>query len=210
MSDLTSADEEGLELAAAALRAGEVVLVPTDTTYGLAALARDQQAVAQLFVLKRRPAERSIAVLVADLGQAHELARLGPVEQSIAAALWPGPLTLVLERRADVDPALGRADGTIALRWPGDDFVCALAARVGPLATTSANISGEPTPSTAAESAAPLDGEVAVIVDDGPRAAPASTVARALASGDVVVLREGSLSRDTIMTAASPKDFHGK
>lgn len=200
------ADSAGLDAAAAALRAGEVVLLPTDTTYGLAASTHHPAAVAQLFVLKRRPAERSIALLVADLEQAHELGCLTTVEQAVAAALWPGALTMVVRRRADTDPTLGREDGTIALRWPDHDFVRALATEVGPLATTSANISGRPTPNDAYLAAASLDGEVAVVIDAGECPGIASTVARIDESGEVEVLRRGEMTRHEISDAVHRKD----
>jgi len=200
------ADAHGLEASAVALRAGQVVLVPTDTVYGLAALAADPTAVAKLFVLKRRPAERSIAVLVANLAQANELAVFGQHERDAASALWPGPLTLVVERRKGVDSSLGGDDGSVALRWPSHEFVCSLAAEVGPLATTSANLSGQPTPDDAHAAAELLDGTVAVVVDDGPCTAAASTVARIDKSGEVVVLRQGTVTRRLIADAVRRKD----
>lgn len=183
--------EEALEAAIGALRVGQPVIVPTDTVYGLAVRAGDADAIDQVFVLKRRPADRSIAVLVGDVDQASELATLNDVERRLVARCWPGALTLVLTRRLEVDPSIGRDDGTVGLRCPDNAFVRRLALAVGPLATTSANRSGDPTPTTAAAAAASLDGPVAVVVDGGPLEAAASTVARVEADRTITVFREG-------------------
>jgi L-threonylcarbamoyladenylate synthase len=204
------ADDCGRASAADALRAGQVVLIPTDTVYGLAVRAADAAALAQLFVLKRRPPERSIAVLVANLAQAERLAELNDHERAVVEKLWPGALTLVVARRDGIDPGLGRDDGTIALRRPDHDFVSSLAADVGPLATTSANISGHPTPADPHVAAASLDGEVAVVIDDGPLTASASTVVRIDDSGAVAIVRQGSVTRDQIVSAVHGKESDRK
>lgn len=204
-----SADDEGLAAAASVLQAGGVVLLPTDTTYGLAALATEPDAVAQLFVLKRRPAERSIAVLVADLDQATELAELSEAEQAVADAFWPGALTLVLRRRSSVSPSLGKADGTIAVRRPAAPFVAALAADLGPLATTSANLSGEPPATRPNSAAASLDGDVGLVIDDGDRSQVASTVAGIGDDGTVTIFRLGDLSEAAIAAVFDASDLAG-
>ena len=192
------ADAQGLATAAAVLRSGGVVLVPTDTTYGLAALATDPDAIAQLFVLKRRPADRSIAVLAASIDQAERLAELTPAEREVACAFWPGALTLVLRRRVDAPAMLGKDDGTIAIRLPADPFVAQLTAEVGPLATTSANLSGEPPATRPGRAAASLDGDVGLIIDDGDRSHVASTVAGIDPTGEITVFRAGAISADEL------------
>ena len=187
-------DEAGLAAAIEAIRRGQPIIVPTDTVYGLAVLADDPAALDVVFSLKHRPAERSIAVLVADLDQVNEIAVMHAHERRIAERRWPGPLTLVLPLR---QPArlVGAPDNTIGVRCPNEAFVQRLARVVGPLATTSANRSGEPTPTAALDAAAVLDGEVAVVIDDGPRAGQASTVARVSQTGEVTVFRQGELTR---------------
>ena len=153
------ADPVGAVAAAAAeLRTGRHVVLPTDTVYGVAALPHDADAVAGLFDRKGRDAAKSVAVLVADPAQARALA---DADLDALAGLWPGPLTVVVRRAADAVLHLGpeaEALGTVGLRCPDHDLVRALAAEVGPLATTSANRSGEPSPPTAAEAAAVLGG----------------------------------------------------
>ena len=113
----------------AALRRGAVVVIPTDTVYGLAARADDADAMARLFELKGRDADKSIAVLVGDLGQArslttHRLDRFAP--------FWPGPLTVVVPRAADAVLYIGTDDSTVGIRCPDDAFVRRLALEVGP------------------------------------------------------------------------------
>lgn len=190
---VVSTDTEGIAAAAAVLNDGGVVLVPTDTVYGIAAKATVADAVDRLFALKRRPADRAIALLVASPGDADTLAALTSSETELARRHWPGALTMVLDRRSDVDPSLGREDGTVAVRCPGNPFVRALTKRTGPLATTSANLSGHQTPLEARDAAAVLDGDVDLIVDGGPCAGVASTVIRARPTGQIEVLRQGAI-----------------
>jgi L-threonylcarbamoyladenylate synthase len=165
--------------AAVALRAGEAVVVPTDTVYGIAALPTVPGATARLFALKGRAADVPVAVLCASADQALSLADPAALTDDvarIAERLWPGPLTLVLPRRSGLDWALGEPAGTIGVRCPDHGLVRALAAEVGPLATTSANPHGEPTPAAAADVATLLGPGVALVVDGGPAAGTPSTV----------------------------------
>lgn len=191
-------DPAGLAAAVDALRQGRPIVVPTDTVYGLAVRAGDPVALDELFVLKRRPAERSIAVLVADAAQAAQIAKLSEHDRRAADAFWPGDLTLVLDRLPGVDPSIGRHDATVGVRCPGGSFVRELARAVGPISTTSANISGAETPDEAVEAAAMLDGHVAVIVDGGPCAGSASTVARLDVDGAVTVFRQGRITAEQL------------
>jgi L-threonylcarbamoyladenylate synthase len=192
--------DEGRDSAVAALRAGEAVVVPTDTLYGLAALPTVPGAVDRLFALKGRPADMPIAVLVADLEQVEALADLPDAARRLAAAFWPGPLTMVLARRAGVDLPLGEPHETIGVRWPAHPVIAALAADVGPLATTSANRTGEPTPEHAADAAAALTGAVAVVIEGGRCAGSASTVVD-LTGAALRVLREGAITEAELRAA---------
>jgi L-threonylcarbamoyladenylate synthase len=157
--------------------------------------AGDGPAVEKLFELKRRPVERSIAVLVGDARQAAEIAHLNRYEQRVVEQCWPGALTLVLNRLASADPSIGREDGTVGVRCPNNSFVRMLALAVGPLATTSANLSGEPTPVEAEHAAAALDGDVSVTIDGGPCKGSASTVARVDRDGHIMIFRAGAYSQ---------------
>jgi len=162
----------------AVLRAGGTVVLPTDTVCGLAALPTDNRAMARLHALKGRSSDQPVAVLVADADQAAALlADPGPDAERWMATLWPGPLTIVA-RRAEAARgfALGGDPDTIGVRCPDDDAIRAIASQVGPLAATSANRHGEPTPERAVEAAAALLGAVDLVVDVGVAGTVASTV----------------------------------
>ena len=203
--DLRVEPERAITEAAAALRAGGVVLVPTDTVYGLAALTPDAEA--DLFALKDRPEDRSIAVLVADRPAAESLAA------SVPAALaelmdrhWPGPLTVVLPRSQTSGPQIGGDRDTVGIRCPDHPWLRSLLSEVGPLATTSANRHAAPTPPEAHQvltaittATAPGSAEeagvaaIAVAIDGGPCTGTASTVV-AWSDGKLRVIRQGPLN----------------
>jgi len=202
------ANDRGAAVAAAAdaLRRGLVVAMPTDTVYGIGALPDVPGATDRLFELKGRSAAVPIAVLCADARQALALAdpaELGEDVRRIGSRLWPGPLTLVLRRRPGLGYALGEPADTVGVRCPDHDLVRALAAEVGPIATTSANPHGDPTPPTGPEVAALFGDGVAVVLDGGRCAAPPSTVVDA--SGPAWrLLREGEISLSAVEAAAKP------
>lgn len=176
--------------AALAMRRGDVVLVPTDTVYGLAVAAENRSAVDAMFALKQRPTDVRVAVLVADVDQARAYVDLGAVGERLAARYWPGPLTIVAPRHAVGSLAAGD-DETLGVRCPDDAVARALAADVGPIAVTSANLHGHETPARAAEAADLFPG-VAVVIDDGPRPGSASTVV-SVVDGPPIILREGPI-----------------
>ena len=179
--------------AAAALIGEEVVLLPTDTVYGLAVKPASAAATNRLFELKRRPSEVSVAVLIGDPADVSELAEDPPAALTeLTQRHWPGPLTVVLPRRKTLDWALGGGVSTIGLRCPDDDWLRGLLRQVGPLAVTSANLHGQPTPATAGEVLKMLGEGVSVAVDGGMRTGRAYTVV-AWQGGVLEVLRQGPL-----------------
>lgn len=189
-----------------ALLAGAVVVLPTDTVYGLVALPGDEAATTLLFDLKGRRHDSPIAVLCADVRQAMEL--IAPEDaaavRAVAERWWPGPLTLVCRRHPNVDLHLGLPDTTVGLRVPDHPLVRAVAQRVGPLAATSANRHGEPTAATAEEALLAVGTGVAVVVDEGPLEGRASTVVDATTM-PWHVLREGPIpGADVVPTADVP------
>lgn len=167
-----------LAAALAALRAGEVAVIPTDTVYGVAVAASVPGATAKLFAVKRRPTDVALPVLVADLGQARSLAAepFPLLAERLAERFWPGGLTLVVPRRPGLGLDLGGDDATVGLRQPAHPVPVALGQEVGPLVTTSANLHGRPTPLTAAEVSAELGPSVVVVVDGGRCEGAPSTV----------------------------------
>ena len=156
--------------AAALIRAGGIVAVPTETVYGLAADATNAEAVARIYAAKGRPSFNPLIVHVADLAAAERIAVFDADARALAAAFWPGPLTLVLPVRSGSGIAALVTAGleTIAIRVPRHRAMQGLIAASGrPLAAPSANASGGISPTTAAHVAASLGGNVALILDDG-------------------------------------------
>ncbi len=182
-----------LEEATGALRAGLVVGIPTDTVYGLAAEPSRPGATRRLFDLKARPQSVALPVLVADVAQALALAVADRMAVALMERWWPGALTLVLARRPSPWFAdLGGDGETIGLRCPAHPVPLALAAAVGPLATTSANRHGGAPLETAQELSAELGPGVAVILDGGRCSGSPSTVVDCTGV-EPGCLREGSI-----------------
>jgi L-threonylcarbamoyladenylate synthase len=180
------------------LRAGGLVAFPTDTVYGVGALAFDAQAVESIYMAKDRPAEKAIPILIAD---PEDLAKVTsvvpPMAAKLAEAFWPGPLTLVVPRHPDLPEAVSATE-TVAVRIPDHETARALLRLAGPLAVTSANISGGASPSTAAEVMEQLGGRIPLILDGGKTPGGlASTVVDCLGS-EPVILRQGPLLESDI------------
>jgi L-threonylcarbamoyladenylate synthase len=196
-------DDDALDAACAALAEGAPVVLPTDTVYGVAVAVSVPGATARLFLVKDRPPEAALPVLVADAEQARSLAgELTPAAERLMAAFWPGPLTLVVPRRPGLGMELGGADNsTIGLRLPDHPVPVALAARVGPLAATSANRHGHATPAEAVAVAEELGAAVDLVLDGGPCEGLASTVVSVTPDG-VTVLREGRIPAADILRVA--------
>ena len=184
--------DTAIALAVEALRAGDIVGVPTDTVYGLAADPWRTGAVDRLFRIKARPRAVELPVLVAGVDQALELATEVPeVARRLMQAHWPGALTLVLPRRPDLEADLGEDDETIGVRCPAHPVPLALCRRLGPIATTSANLHGRP-PATTAEMVAALPG-LELVLDAGTCDGQPSTVVDCTGA-EAKVLRQGSVT----------------
>jgi L-threonylcarbamoyladenylate synthase len=170
-TQVLTSDGTGIAQAAAILRAGGLVALPTETVYGLAADATDPEAVAAIYAAKGRPATNPLIVHLPDPAAAWRLADPGPVGTALAAAFWPGPLTLVAPLRAGhgLAPAVTAGLDTVALRVPAHPVMQAVLAALGrPVAAPSANPSGRISPVTAAHVLAGLDGRIAAVLDAGP------------------------------------------
>jgi L-threonylcarbamoyladenylate synthase len=172
-------DDEGRLAAVDALRAGGIVALPTDTVYGVAVALDTPGGIEALFAAKRRPPEKGVMLLLADAAQAPAVATWPEDAAVLANAFWPGGLSLVVPQHVDVPlpPALSGGAATIGLRTPDHPAPRALAAAIGPLPTTSANVSGLPEARTAAEIVEQLGDAIALVLDGGPASGgPASTV----------------------------------
>lgn len=197
-------DDAQVDEIVAALEGGGVVVLPTDTVYGLVARAADATATARIFSLKERSEGVPLAVLCASTEQALALTAVSddPAVVAVARRWWPGPLTLVLPRRAGVDLMLGEPATTIGLRVPADARLQAVAERVGPLAATSANRHGAAVAVTADEARAAFGDAVALVIDGGRLGERSSTVVDAT-SAPWQVLREGPISAAAIFATGS-------
>jgi len=179
-----------------ALRAGEVIVVPTDTVYGLAADPASSDAMKRLFEIKKRPQGVPVAVLVASVEQAKTLIDATPRFEELAAAHWPGALTLVADGtdRAIEELHLGEVR-TVGVRLPDHDLLRACAEAFGPIAATSANRHGEPTITDPSELARAFGNEGLRIVDGGVLEGLASTVVN-VTEEPPKILRQGTVSFD--------------
>lgn len=194
--------DASIHAAAEALAAGLIVGIPTDTVYGLAIDPAVPGATDRVFEAKRRPRDVELPVLVASVEQALELViAVPPVATRLMERYWPGPLTIVLPRRPGLTLDLGDDDATIGIRCPQHPVPLALCAVAGPLATTSANLHGEPTSVTAAEVADVFGDAVAVVLDGGPARGSPSTVVDCTGI-DPRLLREGRVAWSELEAAA--------
>lgn len=184
-----------LATALALLRRGEVIAIPTDTVYGVAADATSDIAVARLFTVKRRPRDKPIALLLSGPEQLSAVAADMPEEALLLAReFWPGGLTLVVPAQAGISKLVTAGSPGVGCRVPDHVVPRQLARELGhPLAATSANISGQPDPLTAAEVMAQLGDTIPLLLDGGPvRAGVPSTVIDCLVSPPRV-LRSGAI-----------------
>jgi L-threonylcarbamoyladenylate synthase len=181
------------------LRAGGLVAFPTDTVYGLGCLAFDQAAIELIYVAKNRPLEKAIPVLIADVDDLDRVARdLPELARRLASRFWPGPLTLILPKRADL-PAAVSATATVGVRVPDNDAARTLLRAAGPMAVTSANLSGRASPRTVSEVMAQLGRRIPLILDGGEtRGGIPSTVVDVSSGAEPVILREGPITLDQI------------
>jgi L-threonylcarbamoyladenylate synthase len=189
--------------AAALLRRGGVIAYPTETFYGLGALAADGASVERLLVAKARPDGKPLPLLGADLAQLEAVASFSPLARRLAAALWPGPLTLVLPARPGLHPAITGGGTTVGVRISSGQVAAALArAAGGALVATSANRSGEPPPRRADLLDPALRARLDLVLDGGetPGGAPSTVVA--LVGETLTLVRAGAVTLEALRAAA--------
>ncbi|BAD55901.1 putative threonylcarbamoyl-AMP synthase [Nocardia farcinica] len=202
----------GLTAATSALKSGRLVVMPTDTLYGLAADAFDSTAVAELLAAKRRGRDMPVPVLVGSWNTIDGLVfSVRPQARDLIRAFWPGGLSLVVQQAPSLAWDLGDTRGTVMLRMPLHPVALDLLRDVGPLAVSSANVSGQPPATTAAEAREQLGSLVSVYLDGGPAAhAVASTIVD-LTADRPRILREGAVSAAEIaeVLGMSPDELTG-
>ena len=196
---------EGIAKAVAAVRAGRLVVLPTDTLYGIGADAFDHDAVRALLDAKGRGREMPPPVLVADLRTAEALVtELPPYAAALAEKYWPGPLTLVGRAQPQLVWDLGETNGTVALRVPDHELALELLRETGPMAVSSANRTGYPAARNLLDAATQLGAAVEVYLDGGPvRTGLPSTIVDCTGERPVV-LRQGALATDEIHAVTDP------
>jgi len=194
-------DPLALQLAVDLLQSGEVVAFPTDTVYGIGARADSAVAIEKLYQIKARSMDKPIPVMIADVQQLEQLAETIPdVVRRLADWFWPGALTIVLTKRSDLPENLTSLPG-VGIRVPAHPFPLELLRQCGPLAVTSANLSGQPEALNASEVMAQLDGKLALIVDGGDSQGGFPSTVVDLTLGYPRILREGPISLEMISQA---------
>ena len=188
-----------VDAAVEALERGGVVIIPTDTVYGLAASANSPDAIERIFEIKGRPSDKALQLLVAGEEWLERLGRPSAEARTLARRYWPGPLTIVIEAGRDVPAAVG-GSGTVGLRVPAHPVALEILDRVGVVAATSANRSGYSTPHDVPSIRLLFGEEIDVYVDAGRIEGRASTVVDLTRSGPSIA-REGAIPSREIMRA---------
>lgn len=203
--DPQAPDPETIEKVVEILESGGVVVFPTETVYGIGALARNAEAEKRLVEIKSRPPGKPFPLLVPTIDDAIDLAEVPPRARALMERYWPGPLTVILpvrgSRREDsaASPAEGLAAATVGLRVPGSAFALALLLQIdAPLFAPSANPSGEPPATTAEEAKSYFDGKVDAIVDGGDVTIGQSSTVVKIVDDKYEVLRSGIITREMI------------
>ncbi len=190
-----------LERALEILRGGGQVAFPTDTVYGVGALAFDEKAASEIYEVKGRPPEKALPVLIGDIGQLPQVAaEVSAMCATLARQFWPGALTIVVPRHPSIPEAVSPLS-TVGVRIPNFAPTIELLRRAGPMAVTSANLSGQASPSTADEVRAQLGGRIPLILDGGttPGGVPSTVVD--CSGQNPVILRAGPITLEQILQA---------
>lgn len=193
---LLPADEAGIREAAALLRQGEVVGIPTETVYGLAANALDPQAAAKIYAAKGRPSDNPLIVHIADYHTIDDLVAGKPaLADRLAEAFWPGPLTMIFPKGEKIPFATTGGLDTVAVRMPAHPAAQAIIRACGlPLAAPSANISGRPSPTKAAHVLHDMEGRIPLILDGGECQVGVESTVIAVDEDCVRLLRPGGIT----------------
>lgn len=197
--------EAAVAAASLSIQRGELIVIPTDTVYGIGADAFDPAAVRDLLAAKGRGREMPPPVLIANREAMAALTDEVPEwVAELTHAHWPGPLTIVCRQQASLKWDLGETKGTVAVRMPDHQVTLSILERTGPLAVSSANLSGEPAATDADEAMRMLGGKVAVVVDDGPTPGNDPSTIIDATSPTPRLLRLGALSVEDLNKTLEP------
>lgn len=204
MAEIVFANDAGIvEYAASLLSSGELVCYPTDTVYGIGAVAGNEEAIRRLYVIKGRSHDKAVPLLIAHPADAERIAEVPAEAIRLIEAFWPGPLTLVMRREQGFRSLALANQNTVALRVPDEDVVREIIARVGePIVGTSANRSGSKPPTSAAEVATQVGEMVDLVIDGGPRRGGQQSTVLDITTAAYRVVREGALSRKELAEAS--------
>ena len=191
-----SPEPEAIRRAAQLVRSGQLVAFPTETVYGVGGNALDPEAAARLYEAKGRPAGNPLPVLISDPGQVPSLvADLAPEAERLIEAFFPGPLTLVLRAAPSVPEIVTAGTGNVGIRMPDHPIALAVIRESGmPLTTSSANLSGLPSPTTAREVLDQLEGRIAMLLDGGPTTIGTASTVLDLTGESPRILRQGVIT----------------
>ena len=197
--ELTNSKQD-IQTAGKLLKDGELVAIPTETVYGLAADALNGEAVANIFKAKGRPMDNPLIVHIADLSQVDDLvAFVPPVLEDLAKAFWPGPLTVIMEKSDLIPDEVSAGLDTVAIRMPSHPVARAIIKAAGtPLAAPSANTSGMPSPTTAAHVLHDMDGKISAVVDGGPCEVGVESTVLTLCTRVPRILRPGRVTPEDL------------
>ncbi len=199
-TELKQAEESSMEQAAALLRAGEVVAIPTETVYGLAASSISDSAVTKIFKAKGRPQDNPLISHIASLEMLPMVVR--DIPQSayrLAQAFWPGPLTMIMTRSEQVADSVCAGLATAAVRMPSHPVALEVIRKAGvPLAAPSANLSGSPSPTTAQDVLADMQGKIPLILDGGACSVGVESTVISLAGAQPTLLRPGYITPEQL------------
>lgn len=201
-------DIEKLQIAAKAIRDGELVAFPTETVYGLGANALDPEAVRRIFLAKGRPSDNPLIAHVASVKEVAGIAVMNDLAKLLAERFWPGPLTLVLTAESIVPPEITAGLPTVAVRMPANKVARELITLSGvPIAGPSANRSGRPSPTNAASVYEDLGDSVSIILDTGPTEVGVESTVVDVTGDSVVILRPGGLPVEEIEKVAGTVQY---
>jgi L-threonylcarbamoyladenylate synthase len=183
------------------LNAGGLVAFPTDTVYGVGTLAFNGKAIESIYTAKDRPIEKAIPILIADIEDMEKVGMDVPQNAyKLAYRFWPGPLTCIIPKQPTLPEAVS-ATSTVGVRMPDHEIARTLLRAAGPMAVTSANISGQPSPSTAEEVFAQLNGRIPLIIDGGPTPGGIPSTVVDCSTSELKILRKGPLSVEELLYA---------
>lgn len=209
-TQVLSADDESLSLAADLLARGELVAFPTETVYGLGANALNREAVLSIFAAKGRPADNPLIVHIWNRAQLDDLCEVTPVARRLMDAFWPGPLTILMEKKKAVPAEVTAGLPTVAVRMPSHPVAAAMLKACNlPIAAPSANRSGKPSPTTARHVLEDMDGRIPLIIDGGSCDVGLESTVVDVCHGRPCILRPGGVTRDMLEAVVGPVEVAG-